>query len=317
VQKYERIEWVRGEIEDTIHHWSHKVITGTLLSSSPRSTRRASYPQIAITLLSVFIILVAIFTIYGTSYYGTLTSNHNATATAQTRITLNIRDTAQAQSKATATARFNATTTAQANATATAAAVAMRNPYPPFKGKLVLDDSLHTNPGYWDGYIDFGTSACQFTQGSYHATEQKAGDFADCFANIDYTNFIFQVEMKIIQGDCGGIIFRADLATQKHFYYFRVCEDQTATLSRYVDKLTANAQILTRTTNISMKTGLNQSNLLAISAIGNTIRMYINHTQIASVQDNAYSHGNIAVVGEASPNATTVAFSNAKVWTIS
>jgi hypothetical protein len=97
-----------------------------------------------------------------------------------------------------------------------------------------------------------------------------------------------------------------------------VSADGTYALSLYTDS--SDAQILRNTTlSDAIKQGLNQTNLIAVSAVGNTITLYINHQKLVSVNDSTYSHGQIGLFATSyidSDNPTEVAFSNAKVWTL-
>ncbi len=65
----------------------------------------------------------------------------------------------------------------------------------------------------------------------------------------------------------------------------------------------------------AIKTGLNQTNVLAVVAKGSTIELFVNRQMIASVPDTTYIQGQIGIIAENTGNDTEVAFSNAKVWT--
>jgi len=234
---------------------------------------------------------------------------NSASATAQANAD------ATAQARSVATAQANATATAQANATASAL---NPNPYPPYRGTLEFNDPLSDNSlgNNWKTYDD-GISACKFTGGAYHVIETKNKFFNDCFpeSNPNFSNFTYQVQMQIISGDCGGIIFRAD-ATRTKFYFFRICQDGSYALYLYVDNTNANAQTVTSGTNSAINAGLDQTNVIAVVAQGNTLNLYVNQQIIHSVIDSTYSYGHIAVVAQDQGNPTEVAFSNAKVWTL-
>ena len=66
----------------------------------------------------------------------------------------------------------------------------------------------------------------------------------------------------------------------------------------------------------AIKTGLKQSNLIAVVANGTNIKLYANEQLITSLNDTSFSHGAIGLVAEDDSNPTEVVFSNAKVWTI-
>jgi 3-keto-disaccharide hydrolase/zinc ribbon protein len=217
--------------------------------------------------------------------------------------------------QATATAAVQLTTTAQTqahlNATATAAT---ENPYT-HSGTLALTDSLSDNSkGYkWSE----APMNCRFTGGAYHAIAPDA-HFSDyCLASItDFSNFAFEVQMQIIQGDDGGIVFRVENTNPNQYYVFYIGQDGSYFLNMANG---SNYPILASGTNTAaINQGLNQTNVIGVLARGNAITLYVNHRQIADVTDGTFSHGQIGFL--ASPQGsgghpTEVVFSNARVWT--
>jgi serine/threonine protein kinase len=221
----------------------------------------------------------------------------------------NARATTTAEARSIAIA-YSAT----ASARVTATAGVLLNPYPPYGGTLVLNDPLHDNSkGYnWD----VNTGGCQFSAGGYLVRETLQGHFQYCTARTtDFSNFAYQAQMTIINGDYGGLIFRANAVTGQ-YYYFRIGRDGSYILIRYVDNQNVHAQILTDGVVSVVRTNPNQPNLIAVVARGSTIDLYINHKYITTAHDNTYSHGQIAVVAEDEGNSTGVLFSDAKVWAL-
>lgn len=216
----------------------------------------------------------------------------------------------------TQTAQAQATTTAQTNATLTP-----QTPYPPSNAKPVLNDPLSNNTeGYqWDITSD-AYGGCAFTRSAYQAST-VAGYFRICTAeNTAFANFAYEVQMTIIKGDCGGIFFRAESALT-HYYFFRVCQDGSYALFIYLGPAgsaaaSQNRSLVSGQTSSEINTGLNQVNLVAIVAQGNTLELYVNHQQIDNTIDNTYNEGQIAVGADGFPekHATEVIYSNAKVW---
>ncbi|GAC1370676.1 MAG: hypothetical protein PVS3B1_27720 [Ktedonobacteraceae bacterium] len=221
--------------------------------------------------------------------------------------------TANAQREATSTAveQAQAIATAHVQATATAAAA---NPYT-VAGTLLFTDTLKNNSqGHkWDE-----NGNCAFKNGAYHAIAPNPafGDY--CIAQAtDVTNFIFEVETKILQGDGAGIDFRsANTETENHYYDFYVFQDGNYSLDVVAG---STSKTLTNGSSVAIKRGLNQTNVLAIVAQGTVLKVYVNHQQVSSVDDSTYKHGPIGV--EANPLATgghqtEVVYSNARVWTL-
>jgi len=278
-------------------------------------------------LLVALVLLIVLLSVLGG--VGVYTTNRSlvATATATTRMTVTATarnatltaTTATAQVNATATAQANATATTQANATATtqatyATATATANPY---GGTLALSDSLSDNShGYgWPVVNDqFGT--CQFRGGAYHISTTISGGRHWCDASLDFSNFAFEVQMTILKGDTGGITFRADNALNTS-YVFSVGQNGKCEL--YVAQGTPDTRTLVQPVlSLAVHQGLGKTNTIAVAAQGNTITLYVNHQQIASVTDSTSSRGLIGlVVSSNAPGGypTEVAYSNARVWT--
>jgi hypothetical protein len=188
------------------------------------------------------------------------------------------------------------------------------NPYPPNNGSLVVSDPLHDNSkGYgWDTTpTPYGT--CDFGGGAYHVIPTVVGSYHRCGPqNIDsFSNFAYEVQLSILYGDCGGIIFRGDFARYR-YYYFQICADGSFHFSIYTQK-GSPAKTLTGS-NPNINRGNNQSNLLAVVAIDNSITIYVNHQSVYHIQDGTYSQGQIGVAAEYMNAPTGVAFSNLNVW---
>ena len=212
------------------------------------------------------------------------------------------------------TAITNLTATATPIAiTATSTVNAEKIPYPPYRGTLILNDALRDNSnGYnWQETND-SSGSCEFTGGAYHA-RTHAGYFYPCTANnTDFDSFAYEVQMKIIKGDCGALLFRIDTSITK-FYYFRVCQDGSYALFIYDH---TGSTLIPSHSNSAINAGLNKSNLVAVVARGSTLDLYINQQQIDSIVDSTYSHGEIGMVADGFPgnHPTEVVYSNAKVW---
>jgi serine/threonine protein kinase len=187
-------------------------------------------------------------------------------------------------------------------------------PYSPYKGTPVLNDPLRDNSQGFNWLVTSDSSgSCAFTGGAYHA-RTGAGYYYPCIANAtDFDNFAYEVQMKIIKGDCGAILFRVDSANTS-FYYFRVCQDGSYALYRYTNY--AGSNLIAPQSNSVINAGLNQSNLVAVVAQGSTLDLYVNQQKVDSISDNTYSHGKIGIVADGFPGShpTEVAYSNAKVW---
>ncbi len=111
--------------------------------------------------------------------------------------------------------------------------------------------------------------------------------------------------MTIVKGDAGGIIFRWNSNFQH--YMFLINQDGSY-------ELRVDFTIIQGGSNSAIKVGLNQSNLIAIVALGNAFDLFVNKHYITSVDDSALSAGGIGTVAHAISKPTEVEFRNAMVW---
>ena len=191
--------------------------------------------------------------------------------------------------------------------------------YLPGNGKLVFFDPLSQKDGSrWDSYsISEHGGLCQFTGGTYLVTKQKTSYFNWCPANGTFGNFAFEVQLSIIQGDCGGMTFRD--GDNEGFYYFQICENSTYQIIKYLDYSGFGSTLLRSGQSLAIHTGLNQQNKIAVVASGSSMTFYVNGQQLTQVQDNSYTSGHIALTASSylsAGYATVVMYSNAALWTL-
>lgn len=186
------------------------------------------------------------------------------------------------------------------------------------RGTLVLNDPLQDNSQNvdWMTGPNSNNASCAFVDGAYQTSQPVDGDFHACFAlNSDYSNFVFEVQMTIISGYGGGVIFRGSQANST-FYYFRVSPDGSYDLRVYVDPSINDSSLLTSGNSSAIQTGYNQPNIIAVVANNSTLTLYVNHQQITSVINSTFSHGQIGVVAFNMGGQATVVYNNAKVWAL-
>ncbi|HZU66611.1 MAG TPA: zinc-ribbon domain-containing protein [Ktedonobacteraceae bacterium] len=184
------------------------------------------------------------------------------------------------------------------------------NPYT-HTGKLAFTDPLAANNGsqQWDVNRN-----CAFKGGAYHviAPDPRFSDY--CTANAtNFSNFAFEVSMKIIQGDAGGILLRVENTNPNQFYDFYVGQNGT-----YGFEVVNGSKfsVLKGGTSPAIRQGLNAVNVLGVVAQGSSMTLYVNQQRIASVTDPGYHSGQIGVYAVVYSHATEVAFSNARLWTL-
>jgi Domain of Unknown Function (DUF1080) len=208
------------------------------------------------------------------------------------------------QTQATATAGAQVTGTAHAQATAT-----VENPYTR-SGTLAFVDPLSDNSRgqNWDENIN-----CAFKGGTYHAIAPDARFSDYCTANTtNFSNFAFEVNMQIIKGDAGGVIFRVENTNPNQYYAFYVRQNGSYSLDMVNG---SGGSTLKQGWSAAIKQGLSQANLIGVVAQGNTMTLYVNHQEILSAIDGTYNHGEIGLYAVVYTQPTEVAFSDARVWT--
>lgn len=207
-------------------------------------------------------------------------------------------------SAATASAATNATATAQVAATAAVRA----NPYDSGSWTLALNEPLNKNStSRWDE----ASGSCSFAPDGYHVTNAaQAAAPQVCIAHShDYGDMTFQVNMKVLGGSAGGILFRSSGSAS---YYFRVNQNGTYALLACAGAGISCNTTLTNGFSSFINTGLNQSNTIAVVAKGNSIQLYVNGEPVNSVNNSLSLHGQVGVIAEA---GSEVVFSNVRVWT--
>lgn len=183
-------------------------------------------------------------------------------------------------------------------------------------GTLALNDPLQDNSQNvdWMTGQNQNNASCAFVGGAYQSSQPLNENFHACFAlATDYSNFVFEVQMTIVSGSAGGIIFRGD-QTNSTFYYFRIGQDGSYDLRDYVDPQIDHSHLLVSGSSPAIHIGNNQPNIVAVAANGSTLNLYANHQLITSTNDSTLSHGQIGVVAYNEGSPTTVVYNNAKVW---
>lgn len=164
-----------------------------------------------------------------------------ASATSATATAVSAAATATAVSAAaTATAASASATATVISSQATATAVAATATVTAYTnimtaGTHALNDPLQDNSqnNNWDITTLAGGGGCVFTNGAYHSSMPQQGPFSLCFAqSTNFANFTYQVSMQFIQGNVGGMIFRAN-DTNGNYYYFHINSNGTYGLDIY------------------------------------------------------------------------------------
>jgi hypothetical protein len=270
-------------------------------SSFPLPTRQ---PFISAPLLwkaALFVAIALVLAISGLGLFqAVLIHNGNVSATA----------TAQEAGTVLAT-HAHATATAQIAATATTAQQIYAQAT---NGTPAFDDPLSDDSNNW-GILntDWG-GTCAFTNGAYHIALSKAGYWLYCVP-IDMTNldnFALQVQMSIVQGNKGGVIFDV---FQNNFYRVFISSTGHYVLTQYTTSGNKTQDLETGSSS-AIKTGLNQPNIMTIIVNHSYFYLYVNSEFVTSARLNSYRQGNIGLSALSDNQPTEAVFSNFKIWTL-
>lgn len=286
----------------------------TSASSLPTYPQQPSFTPIprsplitAATVLLVLMLLIGGSLILYTTVYIPHKASSEATATAVTQTTQ------IAKANATASAQQAATSAAITHATATAVAQFQDDYTTTTASTPSLSDPLQI-PYLTSWDIN---SNCRFTAGAYHVISSVQKTIALCLATntsiIHLRNFAFQIHMNILNGDGGGIVFRANANTAQN-YLLKVSPNADYELDYYPDQTGAKAQTLASDSSTSLKAGLNQDNTICVIARGTTMNFYFNGHYVTTVNNSSLTSGQMGVTADDGTNATEVAYTQAQVW---
>jgi len=187
-------------------------------------------------------------------------------------------------------------------------------PYPPYTGTLALDDSLSGNSLTWSQSSD-SSGSCASMGDAYHVISVSTAITHSCTNGVSFSNFVYQVQMRIARGNSGGIVFRGTYdSTRTIFYYFRIGQDGSYDLD-LVDNNSLQP-LKSGSSPTLINTGLNQPNLLAVVAKGRSFDLYVNLHHIDSVSDSTLTSGQIGVAASNTSDPTEVLYNNAEVWAL-
>jgi Domain of Unknown Function (DUF1080)/TIR domain len=180
---------------------------------------------------------------------------------------------------------------------------------------LKINDDLTQNDSAVQWQVSTpGPNGCSFKNNAYDMVSTGPNY---CLANqTNFSNFVYQIQMKIVQGTTAGVVFRAN-NTNQTYYYFQITTDGHFSLWRSDAPKTAPVQVPQTTAFAdAINKGPDQANLIAIMAIGDHIVCFVNGVAVVDIHDGTHPSGNIGVmVGQANNNSVTEAtYQFAKVW---
>jgi hypothetical protein len=180
-----------------------------------------------------------------------------------------------------------------------------------------LDGPLRTNDtsNWTESTSADNKYSCAFRGGAYHAIAQPQNASMLCLAQAtNFGDLAYQVQMTIVTGEFGGMVFRVD-SSQTKYYSFLIDRSGTYSLITSVDNTGTRDYVLHKGTSAFFKAGLNQVNLIAVIARGRSIYLYINQHYITSASDRSYRAGQIGLFGGNYTQAPAdVVFRHVQIW---
>lgn len=175
----------------------------------------------------------------------------------------------------------------------------------------------------WDAsvYCHFGSGGYQVESGAQHIPIRPDGDifYTTCVAKtVSFSDFVYQIQMILLQGECAGIIFRADLG-QNIYDIFEICADGHYAYLYPQPSPESGLDFVTDVTDFSpaLHTGLGQSNTITVVAVGDSLGFWLNQQYVLGVRDQSESsQGQIGMIAfHPTPiSATQALYSTARVW---
>jgi hypothetical protein len=146
-----------------------------------------------------------------------------------------------------------------------------------------------------------------FSDGAFHIKVQEQGKFVASFAHAsNLSDFALQVEMTLMEGDGGGIVFRGG-EKNPHGYRFFV--------GRNGSDLVYDSSTLWEDSKVIIHTSRNYS--LSVVAYKAFLFLYLNAQCVASVKNNFARSGWIGMMGVAFADHTHVTFRRLQIWDLS
>jgi TIR domain-containing protein len=164
--------------------------------------------------------------------------------------------------------------------------------------------------------------SCVFRLNGYHITtlDQFYRFYKGISEVLVLSNFVLQVDMKVMVGEEGGVLFRWNNGRGKPdtFYYFYIWTDGTFGLEKGEEtSMPVQHRVLAgEPNNKHVNKGLGQQNKLMVRAVDHVIELSVNEQFLYRIDDNANPHLRGHIGFASGPKPSEVIFSNVKVWKI-
>lgn len=178
-----------------------------------------------------------------------------------------------------------------------------------------LDDSSANS---WQNF-DETTYGCTKNAAGLRVYITDAAHFVPCLdTSISFTNIALQIQMRILTGDAGGLVFRVARTPDNSasLYFFQITSAGVYSLALDQDVATAKVSRLATGTTSAMNKQAGQTNTLTLIVQGDTFDLYINQQYLTQVQDATLATGGIGVLAADASSSTSVIYSNATFWSL-
>ena len=156
--------------------------------------------------------------------------------------------------------------------------------------------------------------SCEIKGDGLHIRIANTHEFYFCTSGHGaFINFAFQVEMTMLTGNGGGIVFRC-ANKQDNEYYFHVFPDGSYEVN--IEQDAKFGVIIARgMASLSpIKDGM--KNTLTVIAQGNKISLYFDQKLLKDFQDTTYTSGYVGVAADDFDAPAEVVYTNAKTWVL-
>ncbi len=207
-----------------------------------------------------------------------------------------------------------------ATATQTAAVTQTSAPFIPkgYSASLVMENSLGVPSAQWKESASTNKAAiCGFEHGGYVVQAKTPNTYWDCedaASGASYADLIFQVQMTVLSGDCGGLGIRDNGTNNYTGYQFLICSDNSYLFYKLDQQ--GNTTSLIKSTKVNLDATVN--NKIVVVAYGDNFEMYVNGEKLFSKTDTTYQGaGAVGLVALDNTTSTQALFTNVKLWTLS
>jgi len=176
-----------------------------------------------------------------------------------------------------------------------------------------IADSLLNGPASLWSVGEKPPGGCEFASDGLHVhISQPQRVFSCTSGRGSFSNFAFQVEMRILAGDGGGMLFRGDTRAGNYYYLDVSASGIWRIFLRQKDQMAA--ELGEGTVLSPSRSGGQAKNTLTVIARGIQMYLYINQRFATSVQDATYTAGELGVLASETTAQTTVVYTNARIW---